>query len=67
MDVMDAIDTPLLGEGTRDGSVIMPALQKLLQLACSEDTDKQVEVRCCFYWHDSARVIMETNMFTSVS
>lgn len=41
---MDAIDRPLLHEGTRDDSVVMPALRELLLLACSQDTDQQVEV-----------------------
>lgn len=35
---------PLLGAGERDGSIALPALQKLLQLAYSDNTDKQLEV-----------------------
>ena len=39
------IETPLLDEGSRDGSVVMPELRRLLVLACSDDTDQQVQVR----------------------
>lgn len=38
--------SPLLA-GQRDGSIALPALQKLLQLAYSDSTDKQLEV-CAF-------------------
>lgn len=41
---MQTIDKPFLDDGTRDGSVVMPALRKLVMLACSQDTDQQVEV-----------------------
>eukprot|EP00903_Cladosiphon_okamuranus_P009407 g8971.t1 len=34
---------PLLEAGQRDGSIALPALQKLLQLAYSDSTDKQLE------------------------
>lgn len=36
--------SPLLEAGQRDGSITLPALQKLLQLAYSDTTDKQLEV-----------------------
>lgn len=46
---MDALAKPFISVGQRDDSGILPALQKLLQLAYSEDSDKQLEVGmfCC--------------------
>lgn len=41
---MDALDRPLL-EDVRGVSFVMPALQKLLLLACSQDTNLQIEVQ----------------------
>lgn len=41
----NTIETPLLDGHDRHHSVVLPALQKLLQLAHSQDTDKQIEVR----------------------
>lgn len=35
---------PLLVESKHEGSGVMPAAQKLLQLAYSEDVDRQLEV-----------------------
>lgn len=45
---MSSLNTALLDESKRDGSSILPALQKLLQLAYSDDTDKQLEVTITF-------------------
>lgn len=41
---MSSLNVALLDESARDDSTILPALQKLLQLAYSEDTDEQLEV-----------------------
>lgn len=41
---ISAMKIPLLGEDSHDGSSVLPAVQKLLQLAYSEDPDKQLEV-----------------------
>lgn len=41
---MDATTSPLLGGHENDSAVVLlPALQGLLQLAHSEDTDEQVQ------------------------
>lgn len=46
---MDATnETPLLGGQDRNNSVVFPALQELLQLAHSQHTDKQIEVKLMF-------------------
>ena len=42
---MSNLTTPFLDEDKRDSANILPAVQKLLQLAYSEDPDKQLEVR----------------------
>lgn len=41
---MASLTRPLLDGENRDASATLPALQKLLQLAYSEDTDEQLEV-----------------------
>lgn len=42
---MDASDAQLLDERSSDAPTLLPALQKLLQLAHAGDTDDQVQVR----------------------
>lgn len=41
---MEAAKSPLIDGDTRGSSIILPALQKLLQRAYSEDTDEQLQV-----------------------
>lgn len=41
---MSGLNESLLDEGARHESALLPALQKLLQMAYSEDTDEQVQV-----------------------
>lgn len=41
---MEVMKSPLLDGDTRDGSIVLPALQKLLQRAYSDDTDEQLQV-----------------------
>lgn len=45
---MSGLNVALLDEGIRNDSTLLPALQKLLQLAYSEDTDEQLEVSMIF-------------------
>lgn len=42
---MPSLNEALLEGSKRDGSSILPALQKLLQLAYSDDTDSQLQVK----------------------
>lgn len=43
-----AIKSSLLDGDTRDRSIVLPALQKLLQRAYSDDTDEQLQVSFFF-------------------
>lgn len=41
---MSGLNVALLDEGTRNKDAMLPALQKLLQLAYSDDINEQLEV-----------------------